>query len=450
MTTPATGWQKLVGHARSSLDAPFRRRLVTTGHLLSGSAASAAFGLAAAALTARALGPFDYGVLALALTFVHAVERFVTFQSWQPLIRYGATLDPVAQKDDLRSLLKFGLMLDILGALAAAAVAVAIVLIGAPWFGWSNHFIAVVLVCCTVLPFSLGGTPTAVLRIFGHFRVAAYGPALGTLVRVLLCAAGLVAGFDLIIFAAIWTGTQAIGALALLATAFRVLRQHGVTNVLGASLSGVTTRFEGIWGFAWSTNLSLGVRSSANQLDVLIVGALAGPAAAGLYHIAKRVGKLAEQATAQIQTVFYPDAARMWAAGETSALRLAVMQVEWLVFGFGAIATIILWFIAEPLLRLTAGPAFVTATPLLIVQMIAVTIMMMGSASRSALLAMGRQRQALHAVLLGTAAFHVSALLLVPQIGAMGANIAHIIMGTIVAGLLVIDFRRQTRTGPAL
>ncbi len=434
-----TSWQRLA----NSLDAAFHRRLIDTGHLLSGSAAGAALGLAAAALTARALGPFEYGILALALTFVRAVEKFVTFQSWQPLIKYGATLDPVEDRDDMRALFKFGLVLDAAGALVATAVAVAILLIGAPLLGWSARVVSVVLVCCVMLPFNLAGTPTAVLRIFGHFRVAAYGPAIGTLARAALCAIAWLAKFDLVTFAIIWTGTQMIGSLLLLGRSFQILQKHGVTRVLAAPLTGVATRFEGIWSFAWSTNLSLGVRSSANQLDVLIVGALAGPAAAGLYHVAKRVGKLAEQATAQIQTVFYPDAARLWAAGQVDALRRAVMQVEVLVFGFGAIGTIVLWFIAEPLLRLTAGPEFIAATPLLIVQMVAVTIMMMGSASRSALLAMGRQRQVLNAVLVGTAGFHISVFLLVREIGAMGANIAHIIMGVIVAGLLVIDFRKQ-------
>ena len=444
-----TAWQRLAHHARGSLDAGFRHRLVNTGHLLSGSAAGAVFGLAAAALTARALGPFDYGILALALTFVRATEKFITFQSWQPLIKYGAMLDPKAERDDLRALLKFGMMLDAAGALIAAAVAVLIVVIGAPLLGWSDQVVKVALVCCAMLPFNLTGTPTAILRIFGRFRVAAYGPAFGTAVRALLCAAGLLAGFDLVTFAAIWTVTQITGSLVLMFKAFQVLREHGVTSVLAAPIAGVTARFDGIWGFAWSTNLSLGVRSSANQLDVLIVGALAGPAAAGLYHIAKRVGKAAEQATAQIQTVLYPDVARLWAAGDTRALRRAVTQVELVVLAFGITGTLLLWITAEPLLHLTAGPQFVAAAPLLIVQMFAMTVMMMGTAARSALLAMGRQRHALHAVMLGTAAFHASAFLLIPQLGAMGANIAHIIMGLIVAGLLVADFRRQVGVDPA-
>src|SRR3546814_17236584 len=76
-------------------DEPLRTRLVNIAHLMSGNLASGLISLAAIALTARALGPASYGILALAIAYVRVVERLVTFQSWQPLIKYGAEVtDP--------------------------------------------------------------------------------------------------------------------------------------------------------------------------------------------------------------------------------------------------------------------------------------------------------------------------------------------------------------------
>jgi O-antigen/teichoic acid export membrane protein len=82
----------------------------------------------------------------------------------------------------------------------------------------------------------------------------------------------------------------------------------------------------------------------------------------------------------------------------------------------------------EPLLRWTAGPEFIAAAPLAIVQMIAVAMTLSGSAVRTALLAMGRQPAILKIVLGATAVFHITALTAIPLIGAMGANIAHVAM----------------------
>lgn len=427
-----------------TVDPALRARLGNVAHLLSGNAATAVVGLGAVALTARALGPADYGLLALVLAYTRAVERLVTFQSWQPLIKYGAALDDNDDGTDRRALFKFGLALDVGGALLAWVVAVAIALVAAPFMGWSPQVLQVLLIYSLVLPFNLNGMATAVLRLYGNYRTAAYGPVGGGILRFALCGAALSADAGLTVFAAIWMATQIVGALFVLAFAFRVLGRNGVHGVLRAPLRGTAARFDGIWGFAWSSNLSLTLRSSANQFDVLIVGALAGPAAAGLYNIAKRVGRLAEQVSTQVQAVLYPDVARLWAAGQIDAMRRAVWQVEALLLSAGAVGVAVFAVAASPLLRLLAGPAFTGAAPLLIVQMIAVTLAMGGSGARAALLSMGRQRQVLMATLAGTLGFHVTTLALVPRIGAMGANIGHIVLAAIVTVTMIVDFRRAS------
>lgn len=429
-----TGWKR---------ESAFRARLVNVGHLLSGNMASAVLALLATALTARAVGPTDYGVLALTLTYSRAVERLVTFQSWQPIIKYGAALDDLAHRDDLRRLLKFGFVLDAGGALLAWLVAILVAVAAAPLFGWSGHTLELIIVFSTVLLFNINGTPTAILRLSGRYRAAAYGPVLSAMIRLVCCALGVVLDANLMVFTVIWMATQIIGSLAFLAFAVIELRRQRVTGVLSARLRGITDRFPDIWHFAWSSNISLTIRTSAQEFDTLLVGWLAGPAAAGLYHIAKRVGRLAQQVGVQVQAVLYPDVARMWAAGNFARMKRAVWQVEVLLAAAGLAAFVFLWFTAAPLLRWTAGPQFAGAAPLLVVQMLAVTLTMTGSGARSALLAMGRQRQVLNIVLVATLAFHATALLLIPRIGAMGANVAHIMLGLVWSVGMAIDFRRS-------
>jgi O-antigen/teichoic acid export membrane protein len=105
--------------------------------------------------------------------------------------------------------------------------------------------------------------------------------------------------------------------------------------------------------------------------------------------------------------------------------------------------------LAAPVVRLTLGSQFAGAVPLLIAQTIAMALTVSGSVTRSALLAMGQQQKVLSLVLLSTAIFHSTAFLLVPRIGAMGANVAHIALGlTWVTGLLFV-FRRAVRALPA-
>ena len=401
--------------------------------------------LAATALTARAVGPASYGILALVLTYARAVERLVTFESWQPLIKYGAALGEPEHRPDLKQLLKFGLVIDISAALAAWAIAILIALAARPLFGWDGATQHLILLFCTVLPFNLTGTPSAIMRLSGRYRMTAYGPVVGAVARLIACIVGVWMGFSLFGFAMIWMATQIIGRFSVLWIAWRQLRMQELGDFWKVPLKGVTARFPGLWGFAWSSNLSQTIRSSAQEYDTLLVGWLAGPAAAGLYHIAKRVGRLLLEVSVQVQAVLYPDVARLWAEGAIDKMRRAVMQVEVMLFAFGAAGVIGLIFLAEPFLRWTAGPEFLGAGPLLVVQMIAVTMTMSGSAARSALLAMGRQQQVLKNVLVATLAFHITAIVLIPRIGAMGANIAHVVLGTIWCAGMALEFRRALK-----
>jgi O-antigen/teichoic acid export membrane protein len=416
-----------------------RTRLLNIGHLLTGNLFGSVIGMLGFVVTARALGPTDYGVLALTYSYTRAVERLISFQSWQPLIKYGAELQGAEHHDAYRSLLKFGLVVDMSAALMAYLVSIGLALLFGPLFGIGDEALRQVLIYSTVLLFQINGLPTAVIRLAGRFRLVAYGTLVGGLVRLALCSIGLVMGADLFFFVIVWTVTQIMGAISLLFMAFLELRRQGVRNLWSAPLRGVTQRFKGLVSFTVGSNVELTLRSSANEFDTLIVGMLADPTAAGLYHIAKRLGRLILQLGVQVQAVLYPDVARMWAQHAFGEFRRTVLQMEILlmVFGLGILAATALCI--RPLLYWTAGPQFIAAAPLAVVQMLAVAMLLSGGAVRPALLAMGRQPAILKIVLVATIAFQVTAFSMIPLVGAMGANIAHVVMATfILVGLLFV------------
>ncbi|WP_164828310.1 lipopolysaccharide biosynthesis protein, partial [Sinorhizobium medicae] len=167
-------------------------RLQSIAHLLTGNLLSSVIGLIGFALTARALGPAGYGVLALCFSYARAVERIVSFQSWQPLIKYGAhsLVENADDATEIRALLKFGLLLDISAALVAWLIAVLLILVAAPWLGISGDGADLAILYCTVLPFQVSGMPTAVLRLYGRFMAIAYGQVATSVLRVVLCAIG--------------------------------------------------------------------------------------------------------------------------------------------------------------------------------------------------------------------------------------------------------------------
>lgn len=437
-------WAKVARRAFS------HRRTRSVGHLLGGSAATVAITLVTIALTARALGATEYGVLALILTLAQATERLVSFQSWQPLIRYGATLDRRSDHDAMRSLLKFGLMLDLAGG-AAAWVIASLLALAAHWvLGISMHHVALALIYTASLLFGVAGVSTAIFRLQDRFALMARIQVANALIRLVAVAAALIAEADLLAFVIIWAATQVQGTLTSFAAAWIVLRrERAITGVLRAPLSGIAERFPGIWRFTWGSNASLMLWSSTQQLDTLIVGWLASPAAAGLYYLAKRASRIVQQIGSHLEAVVYPELSRMAARGDRAAIKRLVLQTELILAAFGATCFVVLLVLGEPLLRLTAGPDFVAAAPLLSVQILAVLLTLSGAANRAALLALGRQPAVLLTVMMSVGVFYSAAPPLVIMVGPMGANIAHVLFGAVWLAGLTISLRRALRRAEA-
>lgn len=451
---PARGriarWLQPAGAAADGVGgAFFRERMGHVLHLASGNAGAALLGLGSGLIAARALGVTEYGMLALIITFAQALERLISFQTWQPLIRYGAPLDRPEDAPDLLSLLKFGLVLDLAAGVAAFAIAIGLVLLGRSWFTLDDAAVELVILYATVLLFNIVGTPTALLRLGARFRLIAYGQVGLAAARFILSLAGLLLGLGLAGFVLIWAGTQILSSLVTLTLFRHELRRRGLVGLLRAPLRGVRGRFPGIWSFALSANASLTLRASANQLDTLIVGALADPAAAGLYHIAKRIGRVAETMGMQVEAVVYPDLARLWARRALAGMRHLVRQLQaWLIAG-GLAAIAITALVAAPVLAALLGPEFAPVGPLLVVQLSAAMLTLAGSISRATLMAMGRQRRVLTVMIAATAGFYGAALLLVPTIGAMGASLAHLLLSAIWALGLMASAGRALRKGDA-
>jgi O-antigen/teichoic acid export membrane protein len=429
-------------------DALAHRRVKAVFHLLTGTAATLALTLLSIALVARLLTPAPYGVFAMILALGQACERLLSFQSWQPLIRSGATIDLESDQASYFKLLKFGWLLDIGGSVAAWFIASGLAIAGYLLFDISLQNVGYTLLFATSLLFNFNGVSTAIFRLAGQYRAIASIQVVNALVRLLCVAGAYVAGAGLFELILIWTITQILGSFVNFAFAVRLLPRPGFRQLLKARAKGISSRFPGIWRFALGANFSLTLWSSAQSVDTLIVGWLADPASAGLFHIAKRISRVVMQVGAQVQAVVYPDLSRIAAAGKRHAFVRVLVQTELLLAAFGACCFLAVLFVGEPLVRIAVGPHFAGAVPLLIVQILAVTLTMSGSASRAGLLALGDQRSLLRTVMACTLAFYCAVFPLVLWIGPMGANIAHLLFAAIWLVGLGFYLRRAISVAP--
>ena len=157
--------------------------------------------------------------------------------------------------------------------------------------------------------------------------------------------------------------------------------------------------------------------------DVLMLGALAGPGAAGAYHAASRVALTLGLAMAAVSTVVGPQLARHAAAGDRAGLtRLAAASARTLALP-AALALPVVALAAGPALG-RLGPGFAAGAPALVGLWLGQLVNLACGPAAVLLNLHDRADAALAGVALGAAANLVLNAALIPPFGATGAAAA--------------------------
>lgn len=414
-----------------------RKRVESVAHLMTGSVGNAVIMIGSLALATRALGPEAFGILAMTLAVGRVCERVVRFESWQPLVRYAATEEGANDPQRMSRLYLFGLILDVAGAGVAAILSVIVGFVLTSFFGFPEEMLPLVAIYAVAIALNLRGMSSAVMRMAGMFRTMAYVIFVAGILRLILAAIFYWAGAGLMTFVWVWTVSQVVDALLYNFIAFRQLGRQGTPSPLRARIGNLMRDYPGFLGFAFTTNASSALRTITHEADTLIVGAFVDSSAAGFYHLAKRMAKVAMQCGEMIQMVIYPDLARMWVGEKKQQFRKTIAGVQGLLAVILGGIFIVALLIGERMILLAFGIEFIASYPILMAQLVAVFLIMHSAPARSALLAMNRPRFVLISAATATALFLGIAFYAIPIYGAIGASFAHIGFGFLNA--IVLD-----------
>jgi lipopolysaccharide/colanic/teichoic acid biosynthesis glycosyltransferase/O-antigen/teichoic acid export membrane protein len=195
----------------------------------------------------------------------------------------------------------------------------------------------------------------------------------------------------------------------------------------------------------WLTNL---------RFDVILLGALAGPAVTGIYSVASKVAELTRLAPTAINYVLYPRFARLGHGAAMAEARRLLPRSTLLTVALTPVAAVAA-YIGLPVLY---GHAFDGAIPLAEIIMIGLTVE--GGAAVASALLVGRGRPGLNSVGMGAGAVITVTLdvILIPRYGALGGAVTSAV--TYLAATTTLSFlaRRMIRAaepagqaaGPAL
>ena len=401
------------------------------GALVTSTVTATGLGLVTLAVTAGALGPVDLGILALIEAFGRTVERLVRLEPWHAVIRYGTIRLREGDSEGFRRIVKASTLFDIAGASLAAGIALLLIWLAPGLVGGGEDHALLAGAFALSLVLSLSATPTAILRLYDRFgllaRVTIYLAAIRLLLALLIAGWGLgLAGFVwLLVF------QQAAAGLVPLALGWRELRRRGLADVWRVPLTGVISQSPGLLRFVVNSNLNVILRSLTQRIDVLLVGAVLGPGATGLYHLARRSTAAAMVVGRPIQQAVYPETARLWAAGEAARFRSLHLRIDLATGVASVLALAVILPYLDPIVARLFGPDFLPAVPAIAVMGVAVALFMGGVTLNPALLSMGRDRRLVGVTLCATAAFFAALVPLMDRLGLLGAAWAHVVFNLV-------------------
>ncbi len=414
--------------------------------LLAGKGVGAVLSLGYLALATRGLGVAGFGAFALILGLAQAMVAVVSFQSWQIVVRYGFAPLRAGDGAALGRLLGFCAALDLGGALAGCLLAWGTTTLLASYLGWSPQVARQALVFCVVMLLSIRSTPMGVLRLFDRFGIGALADGVKAAARLVGALVAVRLGASLTGFLLAWGAAEIATALAYWVLALRVAgpglargpgRLRGIGRVPG--------EHPGLLRFTTVTNLGATLGTVGKQLPVLLVGLVAGPAAAGGYRLAHQLGQSLARVSDMLARSAYAELNRASHSGDPAGLPLLLRGTSRIALVGGAAIVLILLLAGEPALVLVAGPDYAPAYPLLVLLGAAAALDLGGVGFEPALMATGRAGLALRLRLATSLVLAVLLACLLPLLGAPGAALA--ILGSSAVGLALFGLaaRRAVR-----
>lgn len=409
--------------------------------LFSGQSVAGLMGLISLSLAARTLGAEKLGVFALIQSYVLIIDRLMNFQCWQAVIKFGADFLKQDKKEDFKSLAKFCTILDAATAVTGTLVAIAAVYIFGRWKGWQEQTVYAAVIFSFWILFDLRGTATGLLRLFDKFKLISAITIIFAFFKMFFAAIAYKFSGSLLIFVIIWVATDIMESVFLVWAGWHQVYKKTGDNFLKAKMS-IAVKDKNIWKFVLSTNLNQSVRLASRELDVLIVGAILGAAAAGIYKIARQFAWVLVHLIEPISQVIYPELACLAAEKRFLDMKHVIAKTAAVTGGISVLVWLGSIIFGKWILSIAAGEAFRQSWGVMVIFIFALVIWGFAFCLPAGLLALGRAGKILLVELIGFAVFLPALYLLLVNIGVAGAAVAQVIYFTVYSLFMLLFFVR--------
>lgn len=340
--------------------AVYRRLARNSAYLAGGTAASALFMMLTAVLNARALSVWEFGTLVLLQSGTLLVSTFMAFSTQQPIIKLGATALADGDLARLGRIVRLGLMVDMVAAVAASAIGFTILFASRRWLGLDDDLTGSAGLFAASLLFGGYLSATGVFRLlnrFGLLSLIQAGCAAG-LLAVTAYLYATAAPFEAYCWA--WVVYYALNTQLPLIVGLRLGHRAGIPlGRAGGKLERSDVRT--FIAYCWTTWGMSTVETFRSNGDSLLAGAVVSVEAAGIYNVAKQLAGVLRKLNTVYASAAFPEISNLSAQGRDASANLVRVKMLWIGGAVGSVAVGAALIVGRPILGLLFGPEFEAA-----------------------------------------------------------------------------------------
>jgi len=412
----------------------FKRVAINFGKVLRGRGIAGILSVVSIGLAAHALPVEQFGLIILLHTYVKVIKGFLNFRTFEAIVRFGVPLQDSGDEPRLKSLLRSSMMIDFGSSLLAALIGVAAVPLASQFLHWDAQLTQWAWFYALILLTTCVNTSSGILRLYDRFDALGVQYTVQPMVRLLLvCLAWLFDG-SMFVFLLAWGFAYCVGNIYMFLRGVMELREHLSTPLLrGFRWREILERDRDFWSFIgviyWQTNLDL----VPKQVSTLLAGNLLGPAAAGLFRLAREISTILGRPAALLRDVLFPDLTRAWNSDEKGFKKLQ-FRTSLIAGSAGLLIVVFAWFAGEYLLALI-GEDYVPAAPLMVLLLLAASFELASAPLRAAAYAMGKASTLLRIHILGIVFYIVLFYVVTGYAGLIGPGLASVMTSILTFSL---------------
>ena len=288
------------------------RVLKNFGVVLRGRGIAALLTLSATALMANALPAAEFGLVILLHTYILAVRGILNFRTYEAIVRFGVPLHENGDDKGLKKLFCTTILIDLASGIAATLLGVAAASVAGGFLHWDEQMVSLAGLYSLVMLTTVINTPNGILRLYDRFDAISVFYTVGPSIRITGVLIAWYLNAEMYVFVAIWATAFVLENCWLITRGHLELKKH----ISGSPWKG--TNWQGIKNTSpefrkfimvvyWQTNIDL----LPKHLSVLLAGSLLGPAAAGMFRLARDFSSVLSKPAMMLREVLFPDLTRI-------------------------------------------------------------------------------------------------------------------------------------------